>query len=154
MSFTIPHPEFKVKPAKRADIKTVTKLFLAINRRITRNKVEKWINKGKVFVLKDNKKVRAAFSYSIFGILGFLSLMYIEKISVSPRLYGQGIGSYVLAQIKTRSIKIGTTAFFLYSLKSALAFYKKNKLNRLGRIFWWSAGQESIKARQNSKEVM
>ncbi|MBU0577652.1 GNAT family N-acetyltransferase [Patescibacteria group bacterium] len=130
-------PRLKLKKAKIGDTKPVTKLFTAVDKNVCRNKVLKWISEGKVYVLKDHKKIRGAVSYTVFGILGLFSLMYIHKISVAPDLQGKGLGSFLLSRMKLRSIKIGVTAFILYSFKNVISFYKKNKLNNIWRFFWW-----------------
>lgn len=131
--------KLKLRKVKIHDVHYVTKLFSCIDKKTDKQKVKEWIKRGKVYVLKhkDNKKIKAAFSYSIIGIVGFFSLMYISKISVLPELQGKGIGTFLMSRIKSRSIKIGATALFLYSLKHAKNFYRKNKLNNIWRFFWW-----------------
>jgi N-acetylglutamate synthase-like GNAT family acetyltransferase len=131
--------KLKLTKAKIHDVHYVTRLFSYIDKKTDKQKVREWIKRGKVYVLKhkDNKKVKAAFSYSIIGITGFFSIMYISRISVMPDMQGQGIGTFLLSRIKSRSVRIGATALFLYSLEHAKNFYKKNKLNNIWRIFWW-----------------
>ncbi|MBU0727340.1 GNAT family N-acetyltransferase [Patescibacteria group bacterium] len=68
--------------------------------------------------------------------------MYIHKISVVPEMQGRGLGSVLLSRVKLRSIKIGVTAFILYSFKNVAEFYKKNKLNNIWRFFWWRNREE------------
>lgn len=126
----------KFKKATIGDLKCVTRLFTAVESD-SKEKIKKVIEKGKIYVLKDKKKVRAAVSYSVIGILGIFSIMYIHRISVMPDLQGQGIGSILLSRMKLRSIKIGASACFLYSLKQAQNFYKKNKLKNIWRFFYW-----------------
>ncbi len=128
--------KLKIKLAKEHDAKCVSRLFSAIDKKITRNKVLRLIKGRKVYVLKEKKRTRAAFAYSIIGIIGIFSIMYIHKIAVDPELQGKGIGTFVLSRIRKSSLKIGVTAIFLYSLEKAKRFYEKNKLKRLWRFFW------------------
>lgn len=132
-------PKLRIKPAKKHDLKNIMKLFSNVGYNVPgKKRIQRWIDKGKIYVLKDNKKVRGAFAYSVIGVLGLFSLMYIHKISIDPLLQGRGLGSLVLTKIKLRSIKIGATALILFSLKSVVSFYKKNKLNKIfWRYFWW-----------------
>ena len=131
--------KLRLKKAKIHDAHHVAKLFSYIDGKIDKEKVREWIRSGRVYVLKhkDNKKVKAAFSYSIIGIVGVFSLMYVSKISVMPDIQGQGIGTFLMSRIKSRSTRIGVTAIFLYSMKHAKNFYKKNNLNNIWRFFWW-----------------
>jgi len=130
-------PRLKLKKAKIGDTKPVTRLFTAVDKNVCKNKVWKWISEGKVYVLKDRKKIKGAVSYTVFGILGLFSLMYIHKISVAPDLQGKGLGPLLLSRIKLKSIKIGVAALILYSFKNVIDFYKKNRLNNIWRFFWW-----------------
>ena len=138
MSYII-EKKLKLKKAKIHDINYVTRLFSYIDKKTDKQKIKEWIKRGKIYVLKNknNKKVQAAFSYSIIGIMGFFSLMYISKISVMPEIQGKGIGTFMMSRIKSKSVRIGATALFLYSLKHAKEFYKKNKMNNIWRFFWW-----------------
>jgi len=130
-------PKFRLKSAKLSDVRSVKRLFSRI-RRINRAQVEQMISEKKVLVLKDRKsKVRAAFAFSIFTITGYFTFMYISKLAVDPNMQGQGIGTFLLNQIRQKSLRIGAIAFFLYSADRARKFYLKNKLNNFWRIFWW-----------------
>jgi N-acetylglutamate synthase-like GNAT family acetyltransferase len=129
-------PKLKFKKAKISDLKCVTRLLTAVDPD-KEEKIKEVIKKGKIYVLKDKKKIWAAVSYSVIGILGIFSIMYIHRISVMPDLQGKGIGSILLSRMKLRSIKIGATACILYSLKQAQNFYKKNKLKNIWRFFYW-----------------
>lgn len=131
-------PHLRLKSAKYSDRRSVKRLFSRINRNIKTEEIEDLIADKKVFVLKDRKKrVKAAFSYTVFTIAGFFIFVYISRIAVDPNLEGQGIGSFLLSQIRSKSLKIGATAVFLYSVSRAKKFYEKNKLNGFWRIFWW-----------------
>lgn len=127
----------KLRPAQPHDATRVAELFAHIKEK-KREEVQDLIAQKRVYVLKRNKKIIAAFSYSIFGIIGFFAIMYIHRIAVLPELHGQGIGSLLLAKIKSQSVKTGSTAILLYSLERVRVFYEKNKLNSVWRFFWWS----------------
>ncbi|MBU0727339.1 hypothetical protein KKA95_01505 [Patescibacteria group bacterium] len=53
-------PHLKLKKAKIGDLKPVTKLFTAVDKGVHKNKVWKWISEGRVYVLKDHKKIKGA----------------------------------------------------------------------------------------------
>jgi hypothetical protein len=127
----------KLKLAKRHDAKRVTRLFSSIDKDIQKKEVEGWIEDREVFVLKDRKRIKGAFSFMTMGILGIFGLMYVRKLAVEKQSRGNGLGSLLLDKIKSLSLKMGTAAFFLFSLKRAMRFYQKNKLNGLGKLFWW-----------------
>ncbi|MBN2096494.1 GNAT family N-acetyltransferase [Candidatus Peregrinibacteria bacterium] len=128
--------KLKIKPAKEHDAKKVARLFSAIDRKITPKKVMRLINEKKVYIMKDKKRIRAAFVYSVISILGFISIMYIHKLAVAPELQGQGIGTFILSRIRKNALKTGVVAIFLYSLDKAKRFYEKNHLKRIWRFFW------------------
>lgn len=128
---------FKLKLAKRHDADRITRLFSSVDQGIQKQKVGEWIGKREVFVLKDRKRIKGAFSYTGLGILGLFGILYIRKLAVERKSRGQGLGSLLLAKIKGLSIKMGAAAFFLFSLQRAIRFYKKNRLSGLGRLFWW-----------------
>lgn len=127
----------KLKIAKKYEAKEIAKLFSTINRRIPVRKVIRYINEKKIYVLKDKKKIKAAFSFSIYGIVGICSFLYIHKLAVTPDMYGQGLGTLLLARIKLFAMRLGIPTFVLFSIKRAIGFYKKNKLHHLWRFFWW-----------------
>ncbi len=129
--------KLKLKLAKRHDTKGIVKLFSLIGRKISHKKVSKYIENKKVYILKDKKKVRAAFCFTLIGIGGIFAIMYINKIAVAPEFHGQGIGTFLLSRIRKISIKLGASAFFLYSIEKAKKFYEKNKLKKVWRIFWF-----------------
>ena len=129
--------KLKIKSAKLGDLRSTTRLLRLIYKDIPEQRVEKWISEKKVYVLKDKKKVKAAFTFTIFGTLGIFSLMYVYKIAVDPSLQGQGMGTFMMNEIRKKSIKLGVTAFALYSFKNTVKFYKKHKLNNVWRFFWW-----------------
>jgi len=129
--------KFKIKPAKKHDLKKVRKLFFDVDQKIKDRSVKKLINKKKVLVLKKRNKIKAAFAYTIFGVCGLFSFMYIKKIAVDKNDRGVGIGSHLLYNIKNFSRRKGVKFSLLYSLKKAVNFYKKNKLKKCGRLFWW-----------------
>ena len=127
----------KLKLAKRHDAKRITRLFSFVDRDIKKKDVEGWIEDREVFVLKERKQIKGAFSYTALGILGIFGFLYIRKLAVDRESRGQGLGSLLLASIKKLTLRMGATAFFLFSLQKAIRFYKKNRLNGLGRLFWW-----------------
>lgn len=127
----------KLKLAKRHDAKRVTRLFSSIDRDIRKKDVEDWIENEKVFVLKERKRVRGAFSFTVLGVLGLFGFLYIRKLAVDQKLRGKGVGSFLLEKIKRFSMRAGATAFFLFSLRRAMKFYEKNRLSGLWRFFWW-----------------
>ncbi len=129
--------KLKLKLAKRHDAKRITHLFWSIDHGIRKKEVEDWIDDREVFVLKDKKRIKGAFSFMTLGILGLFGLMYVRKLAVDKKERGHGLGSLLLSKIKSLSLKMGATAFFLFSLEKAIQFYQKNKLNGLGRLFWW-----------------
>ena len=131
-------PKLRLKSAKHSDLRSVKRLFSGINKKIKHEQIAEMIEKRKVYVLKDRKrKVKAAFAYSIFTIAGYFTFVYISKLAVDPNMQGQGIGTFLISQIRAKSLRIGATAFFLFSVKKAHMFYKKNKMNGFWRIFWW-----------------
>jgi len=129
--------KLKLHLAKKRDARCVTRLFSLTGSKICRKKILELIKKRKIFVLKKKGKITAAFSYTIFSIIGFFTIMYIHKLAVAPEFQGKGIGTFLLSRLRLTSIKIGATALFLYSAKKAKRFYEKNNLNGLWRFFWW-----------------
>ena len=129
--------KFKLRKAKKHDVKGVARLFADINQGKSHQDVLKLIEKGEVFVLKRKKKVRAAFSFAVYGIIGLFSVMYVKRLAVDKKMRGKGMGKHMLSKIKQMNLRRGTSLFFLYSLKQAQKFYEKNKMNRLWRYFWW-----------------
>lgn len=127
----------QLKPAKPYHVQRVTQLFSLIDSKVKSKKIHQLIKEGRVYILKYDKRIIAAFSFTIFSLLGFLTLMYIQKLSVVPDFQGKGIGTYMLSRIKRTSLKVGAAAFFLFSVKTAQKFYERNKLKRLWRFFWW-----------------
>ncbi|MBI5422337.1 GNAT family N-acetyltransferase [Candidatus Peregrinibacteria bacterium] len=127
----------KLKRAKRHDASRVTRLFSSIDSSIQKRDVEGWIGNREVFVLKDRKKIKGAFSFATVGILGLFGFLYIRKLAIENKSRGHGMGSLLIAKIKSLSLKMGATAFFLFSLHKAIRFYEKNRLSGLGRLFWW-----------------
>lgn len=130
-------PKLKLKPAKKHDIKFIVKLFRRINPKKREDDLHSLVENKRVFVLKDKKKIKAAFSYTVIGIAGIFAIMYISKLAVVPELQGRGIGTFMLSQIKQVAIKAGISAFFLISVEKSKEFYKKNNLQNIWRIFWW-----------------
>lgn len=128
---------FKIKRAKEHDVKKLYQLFRSINPEIETKEIQSLIQNQEVVVLKQKSKIKAAFAYTIYGIVGIFSFMYIRKIVVDKKLRGRGIGSLFLKKIKKFSVAKKVDFSFLYSLKKAVSFYKKNKLERIGNIFWW-----------------
>ena len=133
----------KLKLAKKHDAKRITRLFSSIDQGIQRRDVEHWIKNEEVFVLKGRKRIKGAFSFMTLGILGLFGLMYIRKLAVDKESRGHGLGSLMLGRIKSLSLKMGATAFFLFSLERAMRFYKKNRLSGVGRLFWWRKEDEA-----------
>ena len=129
--------KLKIKKAKLGDLRATTRLLRLIYKDIPQERVAKWISESKVYVLKDKKKIKAAFSFTIFGTIGLFSLMYVYKIAVDPSLQGQGVGTYLLNEIRKKSIKLGVSVFALYSFKQTMKFYEKAKLSRFWRFFYW-----------------
>jgi|GEM_PF-1876504 len=127
----------KLKLARKHDAKRITRLFWSIDRGIQKKEVEDWIEDKEVFVLKDKKRIKGAFSVMTLGILGIFGLMYVRKLAIEKQSRGHGLGSVLLGKIKSLSLKMGAAAFFLISLQKAMRFYKKNKLSGLGKLFWW-----------------
>ncbi|MDF2379799.1 MAG: GNAT family N-acetyltransferase [Candidatus Gracilibacteria bacterium] len=128
----------KLRPAQQHDAQLVTELFCNIYEETKKKNIEDMISQKKIYVLKRKKKVIAAFSYTVYGVLGIFAIMYVHRLAVIPELQGQGIGTMLLSKIKTRSVKTGATAIFLYSLQRARKFYEKNKLSNIWRYYWWS----------------
>lgn len=126
-----------IQLANKKDASSVARLFAGVGRRITRHKIRRLIKEKKVFVVRDKTRIRAAFSYTVFGIAGFFALMYIHKLAVAPEWHGKGLGTFLISYIKSLSLRAGATAFFLFSLKKAKGFYEKNRLSGIGRLFWW-----------------
>ncbi|MBU1018317.1 GNAT family N-acetyltransferase [Patescibacteria group bacterium] len=128
--------ELKIKCAKAHHAKKVVRLFSVIDPKINPRKVLRLILEKKIYILKDKKRIRAAFAYSIISIIGIFSIMYIHKIVVDPELQGRGIGTFILSKIRKNSLKMGVAAILLYSLERAKRFYEKNHLKRIWRFFW------------------
>lgn len=128
---------FKIKRAKKHDAKKLRELFVEIDPEIKTEEVQELIKNKEIVVLKKKSKIKAAFSYAIFGIIGIFSFMYIRKIAVDQKSRGKGIGSFLLKKIKKFSTSNKVDFSFLYSLNNAVSFYKKNKLEKFGNIFWW-----------------
>jgi len=126
----------KLKFAKISDAKKVAKIFSQIGEKPAHRVID-LIKEKRVMVLKDKKKIKAAFSFTLFSITGFFTYMYIQKLGVAPELNGQGVGTLLLTRIKLLNVKLGITALFLFSVSSAQNFYKKNKLKFIARFFWW-----------------
>ncbi len=127
----------KLKMAKKHDTNRVLSLFASVDSDLQRRDVEGWIGNREVFVLKDKKRIRGAFSFTALGVMGLFGILYIRKLAVEQTSRRMGIGSLLISKIKGLSLKMGTAAFFLFSLQKAIRFYEKNKLNGLGRLFWW-----------------
>ena len=128
----------KLKLARRHDVKPVVKLFSLINNKINPKEIREMIENKKVYVLKGRKKkVLAAFSYTIIGIIGFFAIMYIGNLAVSPESHGRGIGTFLLSRIKLICSRAGVTAFCLFSVYKVKRFYERNQLNGIWRFFWW-----------------
>lgn len=130
-------PKLKLKPAKKHDIRFIAKLFRRINPKKKEDDLQNLVEKKQVFVLKNKKKIIAAFSYTVIGIAGIFAIMYISKLAVVPELQGKGIGTFMLSQIKRIAVKAGVSALFLISVEKSKEFYKRNKLRNIWRIFWW-----------------
>lgn len=128
---------YKIRSARKHDAKKVATLFADIDDKIKEKHIESLIEDKRVFVVKKKKKIKAAFAYSVLGLAGILSFMYIKKIAVSQDERGKGLGSFLLQHIQNKSKKKGITATFLYSLSHVKGFYKKNKLENWWRFFWW-----------------
>lgn len=137
--------KWRFKKAKKYDAERITRLFSSINQDVAENDVMDWIKKKEVFVLKDKKKIKAAFSYAVFGIAGLFGIMYIRKLAVSKDMRGKGVGSYMISNIKQVAKKTGALLFFLFSLEKAMTFYEKNKLKRFWRFFWWKQQENQNK---------
>ena len=133
--------KFKLKLAKKHDAKRIAKLFSEIDNKIQKKDILGLIKDRKIFVLKRKKRIKAAFSYVIFGIIGF-SVMYIKKLAVAKEWRKKGMGSLLISKIKWFARKMGLTAFFLFSLEKAKRFYEKNKLRHFWRFFWWMKSDE------------
>lgn len=129
--------KLQIRRAKKHDAKKLQKMLLAINPAIEPEEIEALIEEKQVMLLKKRKKIKAAFVYTIFGIAGIYTLMYVKKIVVDNQSRGKGVGSFLLEQIKTFSRAKKVNFNLLYSLKKATNFYKKNKLENWGRFFWW-----------------
>lgn len=126
----------KLKLAQISDAKKVSKIFSQITNKPA-EKVIDLIKEKRVMVLKDKKKIKAAFSFTIFSLTGLFTYMYIQKLGVAPEFNGRGVGSLLLTRIKLLNMKLGITALFLFSVSTAQNFYKKNKLSFISRLFWW-----------------
>ncbi len=131
----------KLKPAKSHDTKKLTELFDEItnglDQKLTEKDVKNFIEKKRVFVLKKRKNVKAAFIYTIIGITGIFSIMWLKRLAVNKDERGNGLGTYLLNKIKSFSNKKGFNMGILHGIKKARNFYKKNNLNNFLVWFWW-----------------
>jgi GNAT superfamily N-acetyltransferase len=127
----------RLKLAKRDDAKRVARLFSSIDPHVRESDVERWIQDREVYVLKHRKRIKGAFSYSLWGFLGLFGWMYVRRLAVDKRERGQGLGSLLLSKVKGVAKKLGMAAFFLFSLEKATQFYQKNRLSGIWRLFWW-----------------
>ena len=129
--------KMKLKSAKKSDIKGVVRLFETMDQKVDYKKILNQIKKKKIYVLKDKKRIKAIFSHTIIGILGFFAIMWVSKIIVAPEFQNQGIGTFLLSRIRKFGVKAGVFALLLYSRESAIRFYEKNNFKNIWKFFWW-----------------
>jgi N-acetylglutamate synthase-like GNAT family acetyltransferase len=126
--------KLKMKFARKQDVERVVQLFRDINNKIEKSKIESLIQDKKIVVFKKRKRIAGAFS---FAILGFAGLIFIRKLAVQKKIRGKGVGSFILRKIKKFSKRKKMQGFLLWARPNAVHFYRKNRLSRLGRFFWW-----------------
>ncbi len=131
--------QFKLRAARRADKRKITKLLAELDADLTEEQIGHLIESRRVMVLKGKQKkgISAVFTYTVLGLVGIFSLLYVHQIAVDKNLRKRGVGSLVLGKIKDFARQRGDTGFFLWSRRFVRGFYTKNRLSGLGRLFWW-----------------
>lgn len=123
--------------ARPRDAKQVARLLSAVSDFMPVYDVKKLISNKRILVLKHNKKIRGAVSFTILGFLGLFTFIWINKLAIDPQFRGQGSGTVLLALFKRYVVNFGAIGFALFSIEKAKAFYAKSSLNSVWRVFWW-----------------
>jgi len=130
-------PMFKLVRARPRDAKRVAHLLSNVSDEKPVKDVKRLIRERRVLVLKSNKKIKGAVSFTILGVLGFFAFMWVNKIAIDPEFRGQGMGTTLMILLKRYTLSMGVAGFMLYSLERAKNFYAKCSLSGAWRIFWW-----------------
>lgn len=128
--------KLRMRFAKKRDVKKIAELFREINTASDTRDVADMVRDRRVVVLQEKKKFLGAFSFIKLGI-GIFSVFFIRKLIVDKKFRGKGLGSVVLKKLRSFTRKKHVRGFFLWSLSRAKKFYEKNRLQNVGRIFWW-----------------
>ncbi len=127
----------RMRFARKRDAKKVAKLFSEIDADFDLAELADLIGERKVVLLRDRKKTMGAFSFVKLG-LGIFTVLYIRKLVVARKFRGKGLGSKVLQKLRCFTRRKKANGFFLWALPKAKRFYQKNRLQNIGRLFWWN----------------
>jgi hypothetical protein len=137
MALLAHHSMLKLMRAKPREASQVAKLLSDVSDEKPVHDVKGLIKDRRILVLKKNKKIKGAVSFTVYGVIGFVALMWVNKIAIDPNFRGEGLGSTLLILLKRYSLSLGAFGFALFSLEKAKNFYAKSSLSGVWRIFWW-----------------
>ncbi|MFT7184357.1 MAG: GNAT superfamily N-acetyltransferase [Oceanicoccus sp.] len=131
------HSMLKLMRAKPREAKEIARLLSDVSDEKPVKNVKSLIKEKRVLVLKKNKKIRGAVSFTVFGFVGFVTFLWIDKLAIDPQFRGQGTGTVLLSLLKRYAASLGAVGFALFSLEKAKRFYVKSSLSNVWRFFWW-----------------